>query len=75
MKVASFQTSKTTNALMLKVEKMKRLERSLFTRDMVARTRDGRLSILTKLKSHKRKECMNLDSTSTDHSTSDLDFQ
>jgi len=45
-------------------------------RDMVERTRDGRLSTLMENKKLRLKDSMkNLVSISIDHSTSDLDYQ
>jgi len=62
--------------LMYMEEKMKKLGKSLPGRDTMVQTRDGRLSILIKLPRLLHQELMKtLDSTSTDHSTSNLDFQ
>jgi hypothetical protein len=57
-------------------EEMKKEDRSLPGRDIMERIRDGRSSILTKLKQFNPRDFMRTsDSTSTDHSTSDPDFQ
>jgi hypothetical protein len=76
MKVNSSQISRTIKFLMSLEEKMRNTDKLLFTRGMVARTRDGRSYILMKLKQTKKKELARLlDSISIDHSTSDQDFQ
>jgi DNA-binding transcriptional regulator YiaG len=76
MKETSSSTSKTIEYLMLAETKMLKDNQSLFTRDMVVLTRDGRSSILIRLKMSKMKDMKRTsDSTSTDHSISDQDFQ
>jgi hypothetical protein len=56
MRDNSFQTSKTTESSILKVERIKKVRMLLFTRDMEARTRDGRLSTLMRLKKMQPRE-------------------
>jgi hypothetical protein len=74
MKILS--TGKMAEYLMLLEERTLKDKQLLPGKDTMEPTRDGRLSILTKLSQFQRKDSMqNLDSTSTDHSTLSLDFQ
>jgi hypothetical protein len=76
MKVNTSSTGPTRKLLMFQVEKIKKAKLLLSGRNTQVPIRDGRLSILTKLKDHKRRDLTrNSDSTATDHSTSSLDFQ
>jgi hypothetical protein len=69
-------TGITTRYLMSHKERMKKDKNFGTGRIMVEPTRDGRYSILIKHQRFQRKDSTkNSDSTSTDHSTSDLDFQ
>ena len=64
----------TEKQLMSMEAKMKKEERSLFGRDTMELTKNGRLSILTKPTQFKPRVLTKiLDSMSTDHSTSDLE--
>jgi len=60
---------------MFTVVKMKKVDKSLSGTNIMVQTRDGRSSILTKLKKYRTKDSMRTSvSISTDHSTSDQDF-
>jgi len=62
--------------LMSQEERMKKVNQFGLGSSMMEPTRDGRSSILTKHQRFQLKDSTkNMDSTSTDHSTSDQDFQ
>jgi hypothetical protein len=76
MKDNSLPTSKITRYSMSLETKIEKDKTFIFGRDMVVETRDGVLSILTKLlRKEVRDGTVNMDSISTDHSTSDQDSQ
>jgi hypothetical protein len=60
---------------MFQETKMLKCKTFISGRDMVVQTRDGRLSMLIKLKKRKLLEQEASDSKSTNHSTSDQDSQ
>jgi hypothetical protein len=67
---------KTAKYLMFQEEKIRKDKLVLSTRDMVVPTKDGRLSILTKLLMSQLKDLTkNSVCTSVDHSTLYPDFQ
>jgi hypothetical protein len=69
-------TSKTERHLMSIQEEMRKEDKSSFGTNMERLTRDGRSSILTKLRKCKVREFIRTsDSTSIDHSISDPDSQ
>jgi hypothetical protein len=69
-------SKRPTDALMYSKVKMLRDRRSKFIIDIMELTKDGRFFILTRRKRDKQRDLIkNLDSTSIDHSISDLDFQ
>jgi hypothetical protein len=75
MKVNSFPMSKTTRFLMLMETKTRNTETFICIRDITVQTRDGRSSMLIKLKLVSQRVWMrNSVSTETDHFTLDLDF-
>jgi hypothetical protein len=76
MRIINSSTGTTVRYLMFQVERMKKDKQSGYGRITVELTRDGKSSILTKHQRLPRKDSTrNSDSTSIDHSTSDLDFQ
>ena len=76
MKINSSSTGRTAKFLMYQVQRMLKAKQLSSGRNTEEPTRDGKLSILMKLKSHKKRDFMvNSDSTSTDHSTLFQDFQ
>jgi len=75
MNQSSSQTSKV-RYLMLQVQRIMKVNQLLCGARMVEQTRDGQLFMLINQPRSKIRELtMNSDSMSTDHSTSDLDFQ
>jgi hypothetical protein len=76
MKDNSSPISKTERYLISRETKIKKAIALLSGRDMEEETKDGRLPIPTKLPRRSRRDSTpTSDSTSTDHSTSDLDSQ
>jgi hypothetical protein len=72
MKVNNSSTSEMEEHLMSQVVEMKKDNLLLLGRDMVARTRNGRLSTLMKLRKELQRDLIRTGvSTLTDHSTSD----
>jgi len=68
-------TGRTRNALMSQEERMLKDKQSSFGTDTMEPTRNGRLSILTLIRDHKRRDSTRTSvSISTDHSTSSQDF-
>jgi hypothetical protein len=76
MKVNTSSIGRTEKHLMSQVQRMLKVKLLLFTRNIMVLTRNGELSILTKLMDHNRKDLRKTsDSTATDHSTLSQDSQ
>jgi hypothetical protein len=76
MKENSSQTSRITESLMSNKEKMLNINKFSYGRDTEKPTRDGPFNILIKQSQLRPRDLMkNSVSISTDHSTSDQDFQ
>jgi len=76
LKVSSLSTGRTIRYLMSMVVKMRKVDQPKSGPNMVELTRDGRFFILISNQRFQPKDSIkNSDSTSTDHSTSDQDFQ
>jgi len=76
MKENTSSTGRTERLLMSQEERILKDKQFGHGRSMVEPTRDGKFFILTKHQRFQRKDSTkNSDSTSTDHSISDQDFQ
>jgi hypothetical protein len=68
--IPCLSTSRTEEYLMFQEVRILKVNHVFSGRNTVVRTKDGKLSILTKMLDHKRRELTrNSDSMSTDHST------